>query len=294
MSSDAPSAVRDEIERVVRGEHHDPHHVLGPHPGPKRVTVRVWRPDASAVTLLLESAGSSGEDKIGMKQVHPAGVFEAAYPGTAVRPYQLEVVYGERTVPAEDPYRFLPTLGDLDLHLFNEGRHERLWELLGAHPRTIDGVVGTSFAVWAPNARNERVVGDFNGELVLKADPFAFYAEQAPGTASVGWTPEHRWNDADWVAARDSRNQLEQPSSIYELHLGSWRRGLGYRELAHQLGDSWSTSASPTSSSCRRWSIRTNRPGATRSPATTRRRAASAIPTTSATSSTTSTSAASA
>jgi 1,4-alpha-glucan branching enzyme len=274
--------VKGQIERLVQGEHHEPHSVLGAHPGVDgQVTVRVWRPDATAVTVLIGQSAGGGEasDKAGMRQVHPAGVFEATVPaakGNRVPPYQLEVIYGERTFVIEDAYRFLPSLGELDIHLFNEGRHQRLWELLGAHPRVMDGVSGVSFAVWAPNAKGVRVVGDFNswdgrihpmrtlgssgvwelflpgvgpgakykyelvgadGRLRLKADPFGFYMERPPATASIVYDSGYTWGDDAWVTDRDAKLQLEQPLSAYEVHLGSWRKGLSYRELAQQLGD---------------------------------------------------------
>ena len=145
-----------EIERVARGEHHDPHSVLGAHPdGDNTVTVRALRPFAEKVVLVTD------DDRFEMKHLHE-GVWAVTLddpPG----PYQLAVTYqGHQELVQDDPYRFLPTLGELDLHLITEGRHEELWRVLGAHTRTIDDVAGTSFAVWAPNARGVRVSGDFN------------------------------------------------------------------------------------------------------------------------------------
>ncbi|MGI9034304.1 MAG: 1,4-alpha-glucan branching protein GlgB [Acidimicrobiales bacterium] len=161
------------------------------------------------------------------------------------------------------PSELSPTLGDQDLHLFGEGRHRRLWEVLGAHVRTHQGATGTSFAVWAPNARSVRVVGDFNawdgrvhpmrslgssglwerfvpgvgpgsrykyeiltsaGHLSLKADPMAFATVLRPGTDSVVTRSEHRWGDHQWIDSRDRTKPFAQPMSIYELHPGSWRR----------------------------------------------------------------------
>ena len=173
-----------------------------------------------------------------MTQVHPGGLWEAPLDPSAAG-YRLEAVYGGPGSPGfafDDPYRHWPTLGDLDLHLFNEGRHRRLWEVLGAHPRAHEGVTGTAFAVWAPNAKAVRVVGDWNfwdgrahpmrslgnsgvweiflpgvepgarykyeivtadERLTLKADPFAFATEVPPGTASVvAEPPHHTWEDA--------------------------------------------------------------------------------------------------
>ncbi|WP_082582103.1 1,4-alpha-glucan branching protein GlgB [Aeromicrobium sp. Root236] len=177
-------------------------------------------------------------------------------------------------------YDWPAAVGELDLHLISEGRHERLWEVLGAHVRTYDGpdgpVEGTSFAVWAPNAQAVQVAGDFNfwdsgshpmrslgdagvwdlfvpgiglgthykfrilgpdGQWHEKADPMAFRAEVPPATASVVTAPQHTWADDAWIAKRDATTWLEAPMSIYEVHLGSWRPGLSYRELADELAD---------------------------------------------------------
>ncbi len=169
-----------------------------------------------------------------------------------------------------------PTLGEVDLFLIGEGRHRRLWEVLGSHVRVHDGVEGTSFAVWAPNARAARVVGDWNGWdgradpmrplgvsgvwelfvpgigpgarykfeletreglLRLKADPMARQCEVPPATASVVTQSEHEWSDGDWMRRREHRNPLKDPLRVFEVHLGSWRPGLDYREAAHQLAD---------------------------------------------------------
>ncbi|MBO0728638.1 MAG: 1,4-alpha-glucan branching protein GlgB [Acidimicrobiaceae bacterium] len=180
----------------------------------------------------------------------------------------------------DDPYRAWPTLGDVDLHLIGEGRHLRLWDVLGAHPRVHEGMAGVAFAVWAPNARAVRVVGDWNGwdgrvhpmrslggsgvwelfipgisagpcykfeivgadgRLVLKADPMAFQTEAPPSTASViAPPPAHVWGDEAWLRERAQHDLQRRPMSVYEVHLGSWRRGPGgrpltYRELAEQL-----------------------------------------------------------
>jgi 1,4-alpha-glucan branching enzyme len=257
-----------EIERVARGEHHDPHSVLGAHPDDEStVTVRALRPLAEKVVLVTD------DDRYEMKHLHE-GVWEVTldtYPGT----YRLAVTYpGQAEQVQDDPYRFLPTLGELDLHLIAEGRHEELWRVLGAHPRTIGDVPGTSFAVWAPNARGVRVTGDFNfwdgtaypmrslggsgvwelfvpaagdgsrykydicgrdGQWRKKADPMAFATEHPPATASVVFTSRHEWADEAWLAERAAQQPTDQPMSIYEVHLGSWRPGLSYRELAVQL-----------------------------------------------------------
>jgi 1,4-alpha-glucan branching enzyme len=185
-------------------------------------------------------------------------------------------------VPLTQSQSFLLT--SEDLHLFNEGTHYRIYEKLGAHITTVDGESGTSFAVWAPNAREVSIVGSFNdwnphshilraressgiwegfvpgigkgmlykfhvvsrhkGYAVDKADPFAVFDEQPPRTASVVWDLEYQWSDAEWMKNRGTRNSLRSPISIYEIHLGSWRRvpedndrWLTYREIAPQLAD---------------------------------------------------------
>ena len=254
-----PIAAAPDLERLVRREHPDPHAVLGAHPHDGGVVVRAFRPAASAARAVI-----AGEGAVPLALVHPGGVFEGVLDGAELPlAYHLEVDYPDvGTVALEDPYRFPPAIGELDLHLIGEGRHEELWERLGAHVRGLDGVRGTSFAVWAPAARAVSVVGDFNlwdgrlhpmrslgpsgiwelflpgvetgatykyeilapdGEVRLKADPVAFAAELPPKTASVVWEPRHRWRDGDWLAARAASTPLEAPMSIYEVHLGSWR-----------------------------------------------------------------------
>ncbi|MDT4908459.1 MAG: 1,4-alpha-glucan branching enzyme, partial [Pseudonocardiales bacterium] len=267
-----------ELERLVSGAHHNPHAILGAHPTPEGTTViRTLRPEAQAV------AAVAGDTRVDLKRIHDAGVFEGVLPG-ALTDYRLVVEYGENTVTVDDPYRWLPTLGEIDLHLIGEGRHENLWQVLGAHVRSYDTpggtVTGTSFAVWAPNARGVRVVGDFDywsgrslpmrvlgssgvWELFVpdvgdgcrykfsilgadaqwreKADPMAFATEVPPATASVVHTSNYEWGDAEWMTDRAESQPHASPMSVYEVHLGSWKQGLSYVELAEQLVDyvSW-------------------------------------------------------
>src|ERR1700735_122017 len=148
-----------EIHRVVPGQHHDPHSVLGAHPGPDGITVRALRPMAKSVTLVLDDGR-----RVPMTHLHQ-GVFTVTLPEEKVPDYRLATSYSgahEGETLADDPYRYLPTLGEFDLHLIAEGRHEELWRVLGAHVRDFGQPTGTSFAVWAPNARGVRVTGDFN------------------------------------------------------------------------------------------------------------------------------------
>ena len=160
----------DRLDQLVSGAEHDPHGVLGAHPDGDSTVVRTLRPHADAVTVLAGKgggkSGKSGTKRHKMQRIHDSGVFAAAVPGT-LGDYRLEVRYGDDVHVVDDPYRWLPTLGEMDLHLINEGRHERLWGVLGAHPRRFDTpngeITGTSFAVWAPNAMGIRVCGDFDG-----------------------------------------------------------------------------------------------------------------------------------
>ncbi|HXR11070.1 MAG TPA: 1,4-alpha-glucan branching enzyme, partial [Gaiellaceae bacterium] len=255
----------------------DPHSILGAHESDGGVVVRAYRPEAQAVRV--QPAGVEAELK------DPAGLWEAMLPKAKLPlEYELEVEYPNGdTFTMRDPYAFLPTLGELDLHLVMEGRHEQLYEKLGAHVREVGGVTGTAFAVWAPNARSVAVVGDFNawdgrlhpmrslggsgiwelflpgvesgahykfeirtqdGRLRLKADPVAFHSEVPPGNASRVFHSEHAWSDDEWLARRAETESLRAPMSIYEVHLGSWRRNpvegdrpLSYSELADELAD---------------------------------------------------------
>src|SRR5688500_17749006 len=150
--------VSADVERLVKGELRDPHSLLGKHPAPgDRTIVRAFRPEAQTVRVI-----TNGEPAAKLESVHPAGLFEGTVDGT-LGDYELEVGYTDgSTFCLRNPYAFLPTIGELDLHLAGEGTHTRLWEALGAHRRVIDDVDGVSFALWAPNARGVRVVGQFN------------------------------------------------------------------------------------------------------------------------------------
>ena len=290
----------DERRALLDGDCHDPHALLGAHPDEHGTTIRVLRPFADSVAVLTPGGGRWELSPEG------DGLFAGVIPEPAGIDYRLELRYAEDTVPADDPYRFPPTLGELDLHLIGEGRHERLWEVLGARLRRIDApgsaavpepavlpspksagsagpvadagqfgpVTGVSFAVWAPNARGVRVIGDFNywdgaghplrslgasgvWELFVplvgpgtrykyeilgrdgiwrqKADPLARQTEPPPGNASVVDGSGYVWTDDKWLDQRATTDPYRSPMSVYELHLQSWRPGLNYRQLAEQL-----------------------------------------------------------
>jgi 1,4-alpha-glucan branching enzyme len=266
--------VADAVSRLLAGEHHNPHSLLGLHPLDGGAVVRLFHPRATAASVVVGGAVTP------MEPVDPRGLFEARLPSLPAA-YRLRMQDGQQTWEVDDPYRFLPTLGELDLHLIGQGQHHRLWTRLGAHPMTHQEVAGTAFAVWAPNARGVRVVGDMGGwddrlhpmrtlgrsgvwELfvpglgpgarykfdvaradgthVLKADPLALAAEAPPATASVVTVSSHTWQDVTWMTRRAAARWEERPVAIYEVHLGSWRRGPGgrvltYAEAAEQLGD---------------------------------------------------------
>jgi 1,4-alpha-glucan branching enzyme len=276
---------KNQIEAIVGADRRDPFDLLGAHVinrrGKKTVAVRAFLRDAAQVAV-VELDGERA--RWPMQRTHEHGLFEVRITGRPqVFRYELHIKdsQGNRRV-TRDPYSFLPILGDLDLHLFNEGNHLRLWETLGAHVMTVDGASGVHFAVWAPTGRRVSVVGDFNawdgrwhpmralgssgvwelfipgliegekykieiktqdGQLRLKSDPMAFYYEPRPKTASIVYDLDiYRWRDSEWMEARATRNPHEEPINIYEVHLGSWRRGkanrlLTYAELADQLLD---------------------------------------------------------
>ncbi len=259
-----------EAYAIVEGRHADPFHYLGPHREGGKTIVRAFLPEATQVDAVGEHGNAAT-----LTRIHEAGLFAGAAPEGAER-YQLRARFGNNVVELEDPYRFPPVLSDYDLYLLGEGTHQRIYDKLGAHPMTLDGVSGVAFVVLAPNARRVSVVGDFNywnprrhpmrlrgsgywelfiprakagdhykfdiigprgQHLPMKSDPVAFAAELRPKTASIV---------TDMATVRQPRpappniNARQAPISIYEVHLGSWRRKEGnrwltYRELAEQL-----------------------------------------------------------
>ena len=270
-----------EAAAIARAQHGDPFAYLGPHrlDGGGYV-VRAFFPGARTV-LLADHA--QGAEVAPLQPGAEPGLFEARLSGPPPHPYRFRVDWGEGPVDIVDPYQFSFWLGEADFYLFREGSHFQLYERLGAHQTTLDGVTGVVFAVWAPNAARVSVVGDFNvwdgrrhpmrrhhsagiwelfvpglasGErykfeiigpgdqlLPLKSDPFAFFAEHAPATASIVYrTSGREWHDADWMREREAVPHHMKPMTIYEVHLGSWRRRveegdrpLTYRELAETL-----------------------------------------------------------
>ncbi|MFH9392590.1 1,4-alpha-glucan branching enzyme [Streptomyces sp. NPDC017556] len=263
----APALDGADRGRLLAGDHHAPHDVLGAHPVPGGVLVRALRPFARSVTVLATGLRAELHDE-------GDGFFSGVLPVPEAPAYRLEVAYDDNVIEVEDPYRFWPAIGELDLHLIGEGRHEELWRALGAEPMEHQGVAGTRFTLWAPNARGVRVTGDFtywdgtgfpmrslgstgvwelflpgvgegalykydicrpDGSHTVRADPMARRTEVPPATASIVTASHHAWQDADWMAHRGDRPVHEAPFSVYEVHLASWRPGLTYRQLAAQL-----------------------------------------------------------
>ncbi|MEY2675539.1 MAG: hypothetical protein RL102_805, partial [Actinomycetota bacterium] len=284
-----PSIADDVLWKVGTGSYHEPHSVLGAHQlvdaeGKAQAwVIRALRPLAKAVVAELATGTLNLEhlDHGVWQGLVPAAAFDGA------PDYRIAATYvgheGDTTWRADDAYRHLPTIGELDLHLIGEGRHEELWMALGSHLHNVAGSTkgnklgdsyGVRFAVWAPNAQAVRVVGDFNhwngiahsmrvmgstgvwelfipgigagtkykyeiltkgGNWITKIDPLARHAEVPPATASVVVDSTHKWDDAAWLTARAKRDALKSPMSIYELHVGSWRKDLSYRELADEL-----------------------------------------------------------
>ncbi len=262
------------LDLLVRGGHGDPHSVLGAHPFEGGVTIRALRPLAQTVQIELPDGSVHDMDH------DYEGVWVRQLDDVQVSDYRLLVTYGDGiTHRQDDAYRFLPSLGEMDLYLIGEGRHEELWKVLGSHVHTYEGqmgpVQGTSFAVWAPNARAIRLVGDFNRwdgqaypmralgstgvwELFVpdigantpykyeilgadgywrgKADPLARHTECPPATASVVDESHYTWADEEWMAERAKNIEPHnRPMSVYECHLGSWRQGSSYVDLAEHL-----------------------------------------------------------
>ena len=258
----------DGVRRLVDGLHENPFDLLGPHEvideGRRALAVRAFLPDSAQAWVL---DGGQGAPPRPMRRIHPAGLYEAICPAPReLRPaqYLLQVAdgNGRRTV-MHDPYAFPALMTDFDVYLLSEGTHWRSYEKLGAHPRTIDGVQGVNFAVWAPNATSVSVIGEFNdwsarrhpmrkqipsgfwelfvpgltvgtlykysvrhsGGTVEKSDPYGFAAEVPPRTASIVTDLDrYQWKDGGWLENRTKVNGLDAPMSFYEVHLGSWKR----------------------------------------------------------------------
>ncbi|WP_051347143.1 1,4-alpha-glucan branching protein GlgB [Thiomicrorhabdus chilensis] len=278
----------EDIKRLQTGSHHDPFGILGCHrldavavaglsqngeslspaisdsENGQAWCVRVWLPSAETASLLIQD-----DVPIELHRVEGSDLFVTLL--TEAQKQLLPQHYALRWIEADgsqhqtvSPYTFLPQLGELDLHLFAEGRHWHLYEVLGAHPVTVDGIAGVRFAVWAPSAERVSVVGDFNGwhglrhpmrvlggsgvwELFVpglrsgdiykfeirsrqtglsftKTDPYAQSMEYRPATGCIVYDSKHQWNDQAWQEYLSEFDWQKSPINIYEVHLGSWQK----------------------------------------------------------------------
>ena len=263
----------EDRRRLLECKHHAPHDFYGWHATSTGSVIRTRLLGATHVEVLIHNQGLP---------MTPIGddIWVLPLEDDLAPDYRLQVTYPDAApVIIADPYHFLPTLSSFDLHLIGEGRHERLWEVLGANQHTYNTsmgeVQGTSFAVWAPNAQGVAVIGEFcnwnpnqypmrtlgstgiweifipgikpgaeykftvqgaDGRAVDKADPLAKKTKTPPETVSVvAGVDEYTWTDHEWMNARPGIDATNSPMSVYEVHVGSWRVGYGYRELAREL-----------------------------------------------------------
>ncbi len=275
---------QEEINKIKNSEFHDPHSILGQHlievGGENFIVIRAYNPYVKDIFVIDDK-----KKKYKMNKIDPEGFFERIFNRKSFFKYRLYLEYSNGTTKEiYDPYSFLPTVSDFDLYLFNKGDNLFAYKFLGAHIKEVNGVKGVSFVVWAPGVKRVSVVGDFNnwdgrvhqmrvlgssgvweifipgveegslykyeiktqdGRLLLKSDPYGFYMEKRPKTASIVYNiDKYKWHDDEWMAKRREIDYLKEPISIYEVHLGSWLKNyekdpesgyLNYRELAHLL-----------------------------------------------------------
>ncbi len=265
----------EEADSLVEVRHRSPHTLLGMHElgDGTGLVVRAFRPRAAQIEII--PVHEKNKPAIKLEQVRP-GLFEGTTTkAKSVYAYDLLITLDNgNKIQTRDSYSFLPTLGETDLFLFGQGNERRIYEKLGAQLRTIDGVEGASFAVWAPTAQRVSVVGEFNqwdgrlhamrmlgasgvwemfipgaregalykfeirgpsGAIMLKTDPYGFFFETAPKTSSIVWdTKKFRWDDQAWLERRREADPLRRPLSIYEVHLGSWMKKNKFESLSYR------------------------------------------------------------
>jgi len=255
--------IEKEIEKIINGESHDPFKVLGCHPinkdGKRAVIIRVYHPWAKDAFIIKDN------QKIKMEKIKEGFFILEFLDEKKVFPYRVFIIpYFGNPFEYDDPYRFLPVISDYDKHLFNEGNHKKIYEKLGSHLIEHQGAFGCHFAVWAPNAKRVSVISDFNawdgrihqmrvlgssgiweifipnvcegekykyeikikeGHLLIKSDPYGFYTEKRPKTASIVYSLDgFMWEDDEYLKNRANKNPIKEPISIYEVHLGSFKR----------------------------------------------------------------------
>ena len=271
-------SIKSNLRKIRDGVCHDPHSVLGMHENSTlEKVVRVFQPEATTVSITL----MENKKKYKLSPMDVKEFWDVTFKSEAFEKYKVHVKYSDgNTFTYIHPYQFMPSITEEDAYLFGKGDHHFIYEKLGAHVCEIDGVKGVAFTVWAPSARRVSVVGDFNlwdgrkhmmrvlgasgiweifipgvktelqykyeiytrdGQLLIKADPFAFYAQIRPGNASRIYESHYTWKDKKYISSRPEHT-LEQPVNIYEVHLASWKRKedwtwYSYREIAPILVD---------------------------------------------------------
>ena len=252
----------NELRRLLSAEHNEPHHILGMHEIKRKKTrliaVRVFIPQAKRVVVIDDADGTNYE----LHKIHIDGFYEAVINRDKWFKYQLDITFhNDDHLKTYDPYSFAPSISELDRYLFGEGTHYEIYDKLGAHTMTLDGVDGVSFTVWAPNAARVSVIGSFNswdgrrhqmrtlgssgiweifipglknrdkykfelrsqnGLVFEKTDPFGSFFELRPSTATFIHDRTYQWSDDEWIACRNRENPLKHAMNIYEVHLGSW------------------------------------------------------------------------
>ena len=256
-----------EVDALVQGIHNNPHHILGMHECIDNLYINAYLPGAKVVNAIEVST----RKKYTLVSERVPGFFSVVIKDKKPFEYKLNVRFDNGDeVTYFDPYVFEPVIDPIDISLFNEGKHYSIYEKMGAHPMTVDGVEGVLFAVWAPNADRVSVVGNFNnwdgrrhpmrkldysgiyelfipgklvgeiykyeikaksGQVFMKSDPYAFSSEVRPANASRIVDISYKWKDAAWMEKRENKNTDEQPMAIYEMHLGSWKRPTDGREF---------------------------------------------------------------
>ena len=256
-----------EVDALVQGIHNNPHHILGMHECIDDLYINAYLPGAKVVNAIEVST----KKKYTLVSERVPGFFSVVIKDKKPFEYKLNVRFDNGDeVTYFDPYVFEPVIDPIDISLFNEGKHYSIYEKMGAHPMTVDGVEGVLFAVWAPNADRVSVVGNFNnwdgrrhpmrkldysgiyelfipgklvgeiykyeikaksGQLFMKSDPYAFSSEVRPANASRIVDISYKWKDTAWMEKRETKDTDAQPMAIYEMHLGSWKRPTDGREF---------------------------------------------------------------
>ena len=256
-----------EVDALVQGIHNNPHHILGMHECIDDLYINAYLPGAKVVNAIEVST----KKKYTLVSERVPGFFSVVIKDKKPFEYKLNVRFDNGDeVTYFDPYVFEPVIDPIDISLFNEGKHYSIYEKMGAHPMTVDGVEGVLFAVWAPNADRVSVVGNFNnwdgrrhpmrkldysgiyelfipgklvgeiykyeikaksGQVFMKSDPYAFSSEVRPANASRIVDISYKWKDTAWMEKRETKDTDAQPMAIYEMHLGSWKRPTDGREF---------------------------------------------------------------